>query len=295
MEANYKLAKWLNNEVSDQEIANLDGFETYQKIKKFSHELATETLDKEKVFKQIESTKKRQKLNLKLFYKFAAAFVLLIGLSLLAVLFGNQEVVSLSKTEQILLPDQSEILLGANSELQYNSITWWFNRNVDLIGKAYFEVEKGSTFNVNTSLGNVQVLGTKFEVNTTSNQLYVHCFEGKVKLTTSKEAQVMHAHEAVYAFKDGGITKEQVQYNQPFWMGKQVKLTKVSLARLTQFLEQQFNIEIDISRVTNKKKFTGSLTTKELKENFQVIASIYKLKIKQISKNKYIFVEHEEN
>lgn len=295
MEVNYKLAKWLNNEVSDQEIANLDGFETYQKIKKFSHELATETLDKEKVFQQIESTKKRQKLNLKLFYKFAAAFVLLIGLSLLAVLFGNQEVVSLSKTEQLLLPDQSEILLGANSKLQYNSITWWFNRNVDLKGKAYFEVEKGSTFNVNTSLGNVQVLGTKFEVNTTSNQLYVHCFEGKVKLTTSKEAQVMHAHEAVYAFKDGRITKEQVQYNQPFWMGKQVKLTKVSLATLTQFLEQQFNIEIDISKVTNKKKFTGSLTTKELKENFQVIASIYKLKIKQISKNKYIFVEHEEN
>jgi len=50
-----------------------------------------------------------------------------------------------------------------------------------LFGKAYFDVDKGKTFTVKTDLGTVQVLGTRFDVESRDSIFKVVCYEGSVK------------------------------------------------------------------------------------------------------------------
>lgn len=295
MKENYKLAKWLDNQIPDREMQDLEGFDTYQKIKKISQDLAAPNLNEEKTFQQIEFRNKQQKSNFKVFYKFAAALALLVGVASFSLFFAAKEVVTLSQTQKIELPDQSKIQLAANSQLQYNALTWWFNRDVNLNGKAYFEVEKGSTFNVETPLGLVQVLGTKFEVDATENQFSVRCFEGKVKIVTNQHQEILEANESVFISNKNELKKDFIPYNQPFWTDAHVQLNAADLKKVVKLLEKHFNVEIDISTISKEKQFSGKLSTQDLKENFEIISSTYQFKIEQINNNKYIFVEDEDN
>lgn len=67
---------------------------------------------------------------------------------------------------QIVLPDGSRVWLNAASTLKYPSRFDEKERNVELIGEAYFEIEKaGTPFIVKSQMQNVEVLGTHFNIN----------------------------------------------------------------------------------------------------------------------------------
>jgi len=59
------------------------------------------------------------------------------------------------------------VVLNSKSTISFNKTDWKNNRQLTLDGEAYFKVEKGSTFTVNTNNGSVTVLGTQFNVNST--------------------------------------------------------------------------------------------------------------------------------
>ena len=77
--------------------------------------------------------------------------------------------------------------------LKFKKNNWNNKRSLSLTGTAYFEVEKGQSFTVNTNEGNVVVLGTKFTVNTSSNFIEVQCFEGIVSVTSGKHSEKLLA------------------------------------------------------------------------------------------------------
>lgn len=78
------------------------------------------------------------------------------------------------------LPDGSKVYMAPLSTLrvQYDDDS----RELNLLGDAFFEVEKGSPFTVHTSVGDVQVLGTSFSVEA-RDDFAVACATGKVKVT----------------------------------------------------------------------------------------------------------------
>ena len=94
-----------------------------------------------------------------------------------------------AKTKKITLPDGSKVTLNANSELKLSS-NWGDkgDRQVWLEGEAYFEVEKKlathQKFIVHTKDIDVEVLGTKFNVNTRHEKAIVSLEEGKIKLSS---------------------------------------------------------------------------------------------------------------
>lgn len=105
------------------------------------------------------------------------------------------------KTERITLPDQSVVLLNANSVLSYND-KWTDNktREVWLAGEAYFEVKKSDArgnakFVVHTDQLSVEVLGTEFNVNNRRGKTQVVLNAGKVRLTsdTTLEKEIIMA------------------------------------------------------------------------------------------------------
>ena len=61
-------------------------------------------------------------------------------------------------------------------------------------GEAFFEVKKGRPFIITTDQGNVEVLGTRFNVRARAGVLKVDCLSGKVRVTgRSKDSQVLTA------------------------------------------------------------------------------------------------------
>ncbi len=80
------------------------------------------------------------------------------------------------------LPDGSRFALNAGSELHYQPKRWARDRRVQLTGEAFFAVEAGSTFTVETELGAISVLGTQFNVRTWDDRLAVSCHSGRVEL-----------------------------------------------------------------------------------------------------------------
>ncbi|WP_339739781.1 FecR family protein [uncultured Sunxiuqinia sp.] len=97
----------------------------------------------------------------------------LILIFLLHVLFATSTIQNDSQEVQTLrLPDLSRVVLSQNSAASYPK--YWWKREVKLTGEAYFEVEKGNKFTVETKNGQVEVLGTRFLVSEQDNQLTVN-------------------------------------------------------------------------------------------------------------------------
>ena len=79
-----------------------------------------------------------------------------------------------------LLSDSSKVHLNAMTKVKYNPYWWRVKRRVILEGEAYFEVNKGKTFEVISAMGETRVLGTSFNIFARGNQYNVHCLTGKV-------------------------------------------------------------------------------------------------------------------
>ncbi len=116
-------------------------------------------------------------------YRAAAIAVLIAAIPLLVHLIGNVSITNDTLgIAKHTLPDGSEVLLAPEANLQLNKAFWIFQRNISLIGDAYFEVKSGSTFEVHCENGSVSVLGTKFTVCSSGELLLVHCSEGSVRI-----------------------------------------------------------------------------------------------------------------
>jgi len=85
--------------------------------------------------------------------------------------------------KEVTLPDQSRVILNANSHLWYKKNS---PRNVRLKGEAFFDIQKqlisGEKFSVATRDLDVEVLGTIFNVNSYEDLTSVFLEEGEIKL-----------------------------------------------------------------------------------------------------------------
>ena len=120
-------------------------------------------------------------------FQVAAAMVLLIisaGILSYFHFYGTVRLqTAYGQKKAIILPDQSEVVLNANSRLWYKKDE---PRKVWLEGEAFFDVQKKPAtqekFQVITSDLKVEVLGTAFNVNSRNEQTKVFLEEGSVKL-----------------------------------------------------------------------------------------------------------------
>jgi ferric-dicitrate binding protein FerR (iron transport regulator) len=64
---------------------------------------------------------------------------------------------STNSLQMVVLPDESRVTLEPNSSFSYNKVLYALRRTLDLKGNAFFEVEKGSDFRVQSELGSVEV------------------------------------------------------------------------------------------------------------------------------------------
>lgn len=200
----------------------------------------------------------------KLWYAVAASLLIVFTLSAVLV-YQNQtayttEFAANHQTEDFLLPDESEVTLYSDSKIEYQKNKWDNNRSLTLDGQAYFEVKKGSKFTVRSGAGEVEVLGTKFEVKSRGNQLFVTCYEGKVKVTTKNQINYLTAGNQLFfdANNNQLPTTPTTAVSQPVWLEGNLKFNSAPLNKVIHDLQKQFGWEIIADSTVNlDTEFSG--------------------------------------
>lgn len=191
------------------------------------------------------------------------------------------------KKFEVQLSDGTLVHLNAGTTLQYPvQFVKGQNRQVYLIGEAYFEVakDKAHPFTVNTQEVNVEVLGTKFNVNTyTENTTTdIVLVEGKVSLYKYQKTD----HNQVY-LKPGikgsnikgqpGITTEQVNTDYyTAWVKGSLVFKNASFDDIIRRLERQYNVTfINRNKMLGKEIFNARFDNEPIEAVLKYFSDSY--------------------
>lgn len=181
-------------------------------------------------------------------YGMAAAILCLLGLFIIPK--GDMVTYEIASAQEAegTLPDQSTFKLFENSKLTYDADRWENSRDVNLEGKAFFKVQKGSNFAVHTDNGIVTVLGTEFIVNAEDTILSVSCAEGKVSVKSGgRYDEILVAGESMELDTNGkAITQKQ----------NLTKMKQVTLADVLGALKEKYRITFNMANVDISEKLS---------------------------------------
>jgi ferric-dicitrate binding protein FerR (iron transport regulator) len=233
----------------------------------------------------------------------AAVIVLLISAVSLMMLYDSTSYnTAYGETQQIILPDGSEVMLNAHSSLTYPAFWQWRKtREVWLTGEAFFEVRKaegtgGKKFIVHTSLLDVEVLGTSFNVNTRRGKTQVVLNTGTVQLHTSQgekrqNVQMQPGDLVEFSSKKVAFTKQGVNpeaYSS--WKDNKFLCNGTPLGKIAEMAQDRFGLNIQFEDVgLSAIEISGTLPL----DNADVFLEVLKESIgKQITKNEDQIIIH---
>ncbi|REH56577.1 FecR family protein [Tenacibaculum gallaicum] len=291
------ILKWLNGEISDEELSLLKqdkNFKNLEKIAHYSSHIETPKVDIEKAFKEFElkkNTTKKSKvvpLNYKNFYKYAAAVIVLL-VSSYFLLFNNSVNFSTqyAETKTFNLPDESEVILNANSTVSFNKKDWKNSRDIQLKGEAFFKVKKGKSFTVNTSVGKITVLGTQFNVKERNNYFEVKTYEGLVSVNYNNSL-IKLAKRKIFKVINGKIdTLNTFNINNKSWLQDESNFKSTPLQFVLDDLQNQYGYVIKTKGVNLEQLYTGGFTHKDINVALQAVTIplqlSYKIEEKRIT------------
>jgi len=299
MQENY-LAKWLNDELTEAELAKFkksEAFETYQKIKDSASNLEAPEFDMDKAWSSIEPLKTAEDTKVfiltpfKKFLRVAAVIaVLLTGSFFYLSTLSESFTTDYAENKTISLPDTSEVILNAESELTFSKNKWESNRNVNLKGEAFFKVAKGQKFTVATDQGLVTVLGTQFNVETRKEYFEVTCFEGLVSVTMDgKETQLSAGNSLLMLNGKSTMLKAAIN-GKPTWLSNESSFKSIPLNYVIDELQRQYNIKITTKNINTSQLFSGSFSNENLELALKSISVPLQIKF-NLDGNKVLFYD----
>ncbi|HAA21067.1 MAG TPA: hypothetical protein DCP28_20760, partial [Cytophagales bacterium] len=123
---------------------------------------------------------------------------------------------------------------------------WEEERHLTLEGEAFFEVEKGSSFVVETEAGNVSVLGTSFNVRQRAAALEVVCYTGKVGVSVDETEEVLTPGWEVRFEKGELVRRQNLELaEEPTWLSGTTPLEDVPLGEALEELVNVYGIELE--------------------------------------------------
>jgi ferric-dicitrate binding protein FerR (iron transport regulator) len=264
------LAKWLNNELSEAELSEFkksDAYATYQKILNTTTNLEAPDFDTNQAWEQLKGQRAQNEPKVvtlspfKSFLKVAAVVAVVLGSAYFYLNSLNESVATqYAETKEVVLPDSSELLLNAESQVSYDKKNWNKKRNIILQGEAFFKVSKGNTFTVTTDQGIVTVLGTQFNVENREGFFEVSCFEGLVSVTYDGQETKLPAGNSMIVV-NGKSSKSSVVINgNPSWMQDESSFESIPLHYVLAELQRQHNITVKSKGVDTNMLFTGSFS-----------------------------------
>jgi transmembrane sensor len=227
-------------------------------------------------------------------FRFAASIAIILGVGLWLskeqILFKEYKT-SFGEIKNITLPDESTVILNANSLLRVPRFGFGKStREVFLQGEAEFSVTHtidNQNFLVKTpDQLVVEVLGTEFLVYARQRGTKVALHKGKVQLHSLKEKQdkvlAMKAGEVVTVDKKGTF-KLQVEENVEVykaWQAHQFVFDHTSLQEIAYKIEENFGVKIQITdSLLAHRTITGTYQAQSVEELLQALEAILDVRV----------------
>lgn len=268
------LARWLNNDLSDEELEAIKrhpDYEHYRKIALGSETILPASFDKEELLEKVKEGMQEhgglKKSNQR--WLFAVAASLITGLSIVLYVFLLQSnpvthETTLAEKKEIQLPDGSSVIINANSTLSYTEEGWEENREVNLRGEGYFSVAKGSKFTVVSQNGRVSVLGTQFNIQEIDDFFEVTCYEGKVLVESGEEQVVLKPMRSVRRVGRTPMVRASRTASEPAWMENKSSFASVSMVYVLKAIGSQYGVSFKGSGPIEHEVFTGTFPHDDL-------------------------------
>lgn len=273
------LSDWIAGKITDDQLKIMvseSDFKAYQKLRFSLQSVQLAEPDMQKNFELIQnkiankkSKKSKKVIPIYAYAAVAASLVLFFGLYHLLA-FSNTFETDYGKNATFTLSDNSEVTLNAKSKISFPTL-FQYNRSLKLDGEAYFKVAKGSTFTVETTEGKVQVLGTQFNVIAYDNFFEVHCFEGKVKVSTPTTMHVLTHGKSVRIFNQNTENWEDLAHQKPTWIAGESSFRNVPLQTVITQFQNQYHYQVAFPKTLSTVRFTGSFTHQNIDTALQSI------------------------
>jgi transmembrane sensor len=192
----------------------------------------------------------------------------------------------------IMLPDSSQIYLNRFSEIR-TDLQHWSNssREVWLTGEAFFEIRKVKTGNsrygnfiVHTGTGDIEVLGTSFNVHTDSLGFSTELHTGSIKAHIGKDEVISLVPGQMLVVQGNTIYKKQVNVQlYSAWKDGEFHFDHTSLAEIITLIETYYNLKVKIGNHISlkEKKLSGNISVKDSGQLFNALRVIMELQVQQ--------------
>jgi transmembrane sensor len=262
------IGKFLAGEASPEEAMQLEDWKNLStdNLKQFKQsEKIFNLVKKQSFISTVSKENAWKKIENKTFYKSKIIVLrpnfkrgLVIAASLLLLVSGYfviQKQISINKPLQhtfaytennknISFSDETQIELAPGSKIVYDDNYGKINRNISLIGSAYFTVKHNDTLPFIVDLGNVFVkdLGTKFNITLSADtdSIHIKVDEGIVLLfdSASNSIEIKASERAIYIKSSKQILKPE-QLNENI-----LNFDKTPLSKVIVEIEEKFGTKI---------------------------------------------------
>ncbi|CAD5277381.1 MULTISPECIES: FecR family protein [unclassified Imperialibacter] len=223
----------------------------------------------------------------------AAAVVALVAIGLSVFFIVNRNATfryetAYGETKEILLPDNSSVVLNANSSIEFRN-DWSKKglREVWLDGEAFFEVVhtlNHQPFRVKVADGvAVEVLGTSFNVYHRKADTKVVLNTGQIALSfpgKNKEEKILMQPGELVEYKNKQFSKRQVNTEvYAAWTDKKVILDKTSLREMIEMANNNFGVTIRVDAdAMLDQTVSGSMPVGDSESFVLQVAKVFQLK-----------------
>ncbi|AZB17461.1 FecR family protein [Chryseobacterium indologenes] len=197
---------------------------------------------------------------------------------------------------KITLPDGTKVWLNAESSLRYPTKFTDKDRYVELQGEGFFDVahDKSKPFIVASGGQQVKVLGTKFNINSYSNEPAVRTtlVSGRVELLSSRDkATVILVPGQQAKLVNDGFAINSVD-TEPFtaWTSNEFQFKGAALQEVLRQIERWYDVDVDYNNIPNIKVNGTISREKKLSSVLYALEKITDLQI-NLSKGRRIEIQ----
>lgn len=196
------------------------------------------------------------------------------------------------ETKNINLPDGSNVILNANSEISFGED--WKNkdfRELNLKGEAFFEIETNPAkpFLVKTEKGTIRVLGTKFNALQRNDLLDVILLEGKVQVALPNHSKINLRPNERVRINGKTIDHEKIDSsNEIAWRENKMKFKNAPISSVIERLKNDFGWQIEVKNENILKRKINASVANNPAVLLEALAQIYDLKIEKIGERQYV-------
>ncbi len=258
-------ARWLSGEITPEELSALEQEGAIKDLERIARTSAAWKLPKYDTARGLKTYHGKYPAKEKSVRstKWVWLVVIAVSIALLYLLYlyaakDTQDVLMADRGEnrQVQLVDGSTVLINDGSRISYSHQEWEADRTIELTGEAFFKASKGSVFVVNTKNGSVEVLGTAFNVRAWGDNLYVECYEGRVKVQSGDKQIALTQQESVNFIDTRMLPQKKIIHQSPLWTDGTSRFHEEKMTEVFREVERQYDVTIQSPVL--EKTFSGA-------------------------------------